>query len=100
MKAKSRSLLLLIVCLISIAALAGCATRHTEVVYSSLRPFPEALDSVIIIATNKPIRVTVGDSVAKKDLGGYVAVHVNDIEALVDESELLRKQLRDAANGE
>jgi len=84
------------VCLISIATLVGCATHHTEVVHASLRPFPEALDSAIIIATNKPIKVTVGDAmvVANKDLGGYVAVHVSDIEALIVENKALKTQIR------
>lgn len=92
MKARSRSLLPLSVLLISIA-LCSCGTIKVEIVHSSLAPFPEALNSAIIIATNDPIQVTVGDSVAKKDLGGYVAVHTTDINALVSEIDRLREKL-------
>lgn len=95
MQEQLKLLSLLIASLISIVVLTGCATQHTEVVHSSLAPFPEALDSAIIIATNDPIQVTVGDKVAKKDLGGYVAVHTTDIEALVTEIDMLKEKLKD-----
>jgi len=94
MKEKSKSLPWLTVFAISIVlCLAGCATKQVEVVHSSLAPFPEALDSAIIIATNDPIQITVGEAVAKKDLGGYVAAHPSDMEALVKEIDKLRREL-------
>jgi hypothetical protein len=93
MKVKLRSLLRLSVCLISIGIFSGCATKHTEIVYSSLTPHDDALDSAITIATNKPIPVTVGDSVSEKDLGGYVAVPPRDMTALIREIDEQRKAL-------
>jgi len=91
---KSAYILLQTALLISILICSGCATHKTEIVYSSLAPFPEAAKSAVRIADNDPIQVTVGDTVGKKDLGGYLAVHPNDMQALANEIKRLRAKLK------
>jgi hypothetical protein len=98
MKGLSKLLLLLSVLLISIGTFSGCATKHTEIVYSSLAPHDEALDSAITIATNEPIPVTVGDTVSSKDLGGHIAVHPSDMKALVGEIDHLQNKLSEKSD--
>ncbi len=89
----SRSLLIRLLLLISIAALTSCATKNTEIVYSSLAPHPESLGGAMVIATNDKIRVTSGDAVDNKDLGGYVAMHSLEVDAMNAENVRLRKLL-------
>jgi len=79
--------LLLIACALS----GGCSS--TEIVYGSLAPHPEELKGALTIATNKKIRVTVGESVSEKDLGAYIALHPRELAALLKENDTLRNGL-------
>jgi len=47
----------------------------------------------MVIATNDKIRVTSGDAVDNKDLGGYVAMHSLEVDAMNAENVRLRKLL-------
>ena len=79
-------------------SMVGCVSigtkTETTIVHSSFVAYDERLSSVMVIATNEPIPVTVGDEAySEKDLGGYVVLHHTEASYFLDlvEAEVKRE---------
>jgi len=68
--------------------------KETEIVHASFVAHDLRLNSVMAVATNEPIPVTVGDEVyGEKDVAGYILVHPTEASYFLDllEAEVKRK---------
>jgi hypothetical protein len=100
MKETSRQIRIAMMLLIAFAVLcSGCISpaqgggvtvgvkKEIIPIYVTLGQHDEALDGLIRIATSEPVPVTVGDELTNLNLGGYYAVHEQDLKAFRDEIE-------------
>ena len=73
----------------------GCSTigvkKEVRVVYVTMGRFTPELKGQLVIATNKPIPVTVGDDLTEFDAGGYILVHSQDLKQFEDKLKRLEK---------
>jgi len=81
----------------------GCVTvgvkKETKIVHSSFVAYDMRLNSVMAVATNKPIPVTLGDEVyTEKDVAGYILVHPTEASYFLDLLEADQKRLSEEAN--
>ena len=84
--ALSRGYWKLIVLILMICSISTGGCFQTDVIYTSFNKMPEEAFGAIRIATNDPIPITIlgkTEITTKKNLGGYFAIHPNDLKAFI-----------------
>ena len=87
---KVRQSLLVIACILACTVLSSCTIGIKEkntLVFVSPVPIPDAAKGIVVIATNKPIPLSIMDSPELKfsrDVGGYVLVDPGFYGKLID----------------